>query len=616
MQLGELIDHGLVTAGADAEALTDGRVSLTWAEYRDLVARLAGRLRRAGVDPGERVAVHLPKSVDSFVAVHAILRAGAVMVPLDWFASPDYLRSVIDDAEPVALLTRARATTIDEVVAGTTVAHVLDPTVDPAGDDDPIDAVPVAGGDPAYIIYTSGSTGRPKGIVHTHDSAIAYAALAAETYDLGAADRLANIAPLQFDQSTFELYSAPLVGAAVLVVPDGVMRFPASLATLVAEERITIWYSVPHALRQMVVRGAIEQHDFSALRWILYGGEVYPPDELGDLMRAIPSARISNVYGPAEVNQCMFHHLDEPPAADSPVPIGRAWPGARIALLDADGLVDGPGTGELWVASATMMDRYWNRADLTGRSVLHDHPALGAGPWYRSGDLVERRADGEIVFIGRVDNQIKLRGYRIELEAVEAAVVGAGGVDGCAAVVDEGGEQIVAIVDPVLDEHALERVARRRGAACPAMPFPAGSWRSIGSRAPVPGRSTAMPPGVCSPARRFRLLHEALGSVSDSVSLPAYRTHTMTILNSDHDLLARDLVTFIDAEVSAGFEPVEADTDLMMSGLVDSLGVVLIVDWIENRLGIQVDPGDVVLENFISVDAMVSYLVGRGDVGA
>jgi len=478
MRLGELVDHGLAAGGAGVEALTDGRVRLTWAEYRDRVARLAGRLHRAGVAPGERVAVHLPKSVDSFVTVHAILRAGAVLVPLDWFASPDYLRSVIDDAGPVALVTRARATTIDEVVAGSTVAHVLDPTDGPAEDDDPIDAVPVAGSDPAYIIYTSGSTGRPKGIVHTHDSAYAYAALAAETYELGASDRLANIAPLQFDQSTFELYSAPLVGAAVLVVPDGVMRFPASLAALVAEERITVWYSVPYALRQMVMRGAIELHDFSALRWILYGGEVYPPDELGALMRAIPRARVSNVYGPAEVNQCMFHHLDEPPTSDGPIPIGQAWKGADIAMLDDGGRVDGAGTGELWVASATMMDRYWNRADLTELSVLHDHPVLGVGPWYRSGDLVERRADGEIVFLGRVDNQIKLRGYRIELEAVEAAVVGAGVVDGCAAVVDEQGEQIVAIVDPILDEQGLEEV---RAAALRSLP-----------RHAVPGRFVAV----------------------------------------------------------------------------------------------------------------------------
>ncbi len=467
MRLGELVDHGLATGGAHADALTDGKVSLTWAEYRDRVARLAGRLQRAGVDPGDRVAVHLPKSVDSFVAVHAVLRAGAVMVPLDWFASPAYLRSVIEDAEPVVLLTRARATTIDEVVAGTTIGHVLDPTERPAEDDDPIDAVPVAGSDPAYIIYTSGSTGRPKGIVHTHDSAFTYATLAAETYALGASDRLANIAPLQFDQSTFELYSAPLVGAAVLVVPDGVMRFPASLAGLVAEERITIWYSVPYALRQLVARGAIEQHDFSALRWILYGGEVYPPDELRALMRAIPGARVSNVYGPAEVNQCTFHHLDQPPHSDGPIPIGQAWSGARIALLDDGSLVDGPGTGELWVASATMMDRYWNRPDLTELSVVHEHPVLGVGPWYRSGDLAERRGDGELVFLGRVDNQIKLRGYRIELEAVEAAVVGVGGVDGCAAVVDVDGEHIVAIVDPVLDEQALEEV---RAAALRGLP--------------------------------------------------------------------------------------------------------------------------------------------------
>ena len=102
--------------------------------------------------------------------------------------------------------------------------------------------------DPAYIIYTSGSTGRPKGIVHTHRSALAYAAAAAAEYDLVADDRMVNIAPLHFDQSTFELYSAPLVGAAVLVVPDPVLRFPASVAAMVEAERATVWYSVPHLL--------------------------------------------------------------------------------------------------------------------------------------------------------------------------------------------------------------------------------------------------------------------------------------------------------------------------------------------------------------------------------
>lgn len=464
MLLGELLDRACSANGEETAALGDGRTRLGWGEYRDLAARLAFRLRAAGVKPGDRVAVHLPKSVDSFVAVHATLRAGGVVVPLDWFAPVPYLRGVIADASPVVLVTAARTATADELVAGTAVSEVLDAT---GSDGEALDPVTVQTSDPAYIIYTSGSTGQPKGIVHTHASALRYAELAAETYALSAKDRLANIAPLQFDQSTFELYAAPLAGAAVLVVPDAVMRFPASLAELIAHEAITVWYSVPYALRQLCDRGATERYDLSSLRWILFGGETYPPEELAALMRAIPSARVSNVYGPAEVNQCTFYHLEEPPPPALPVPIGQAWSGARIELLDEGAIVQGIGDGELWVATETMMERYWNRPDLTDAAVVEDHPVLGSGRWYRTGDLAQRTDDGELVFLGRVDNQIKVRGYRIELEAVEAALVEAPGVDTCAAVIDGDGETIAAIVDPVLDDSAL---ADLRALAASALP--------------------------------------------------------------------------------------------------------------------------------------------------
>ena len=143
--------------------------------------------------------------------------------------------------------------------------------------------------------------------------ALAYVRLAAAAYDLAPSDRFANIAGLHFDQSTFELYVAPFVGAAVTVVPDAVLRFPASVSELVERERVTVWYSVPYVLRQLVTRGALDARDLRSIRWILYGGESYPPDELADLMRALPAATVSNVYGPAEVNQCMRHDLTEPP---------------------------------------------------------------------------------------------------------------------------------------------------------------------------------------------------------------------------------------------------------------------------------------------------------------
>jgi non-ribosomal peptide synthetase component F len=290
--------------------------------------------------------------------------------------------------------------------------------------------VPVDPADPAYIIYTSGSTGRPKGIVHTHRSALAYAVAASVGYELGSDDRMVNIAPLHFDQSTFELYAAAIVGAAVIVVPDPVMRFPASVATLVEAERATVWYSVPHLLMQMVARGALAERDLSSLRWILFGGEVFPPGQLAELMALIPSARVSNVYGPAEVNQCTRHDLDAPPTGDDPVPIGRAWDAARVRVVALDGPISAarpvsPGEpGVLLVATDTMMAGYWGRDDLTAASTVVDDGVR----WYVTGDLVVENPSGDLVFLGRVDNQVKIRGHRIELEAIDAVLADVEGV--------------------------------------------------------------------------------------------------------------------------------------------------------------------------------------------
>jgi amino acid adenylation domain-containing protein len=299
--------------------------------------------------------------------------------------------------------------------------------------------VPVDPDDPAYIIYTSGSTGRPKGIVHTHRSALAYAVAAAAGYELSSDDRMVNIAPLHFDQSTFELYASAIVGAAVIVVPDPVMRFPASVAALVEAERATVWYSVPHLLMQMVARGALAERDLSSLRWILFGGEVFPPGQLAELMALIPSARVSNVYGPAEVNQCTRHDLDAPPTGDEPVPIGRAWDAARCGSsrstarsIRAARPVPPGEPGVLLVATDTMMAGYWGRDDLTAASTVVDDGVR----WYVTGDLVVENPSGDLVFLGRVDNQVKIRGHRVELEAIDAVLADVDGVTAATVVVD------------------------------------------------------------------------------------------------------------------------------------------------------------------------------------
>ncbi len=448
-----------------ADCLLDGQTTLTWAEAIGRVARLADVLEGCGVHLGDRVGVRLSKSVDSFVAVHAVLRVGAVMVPLDPLAPVAQVVAVIADAGVTVVVGDRRSRDLGAVVDATVVRAVVLPGA-PSGssvitdrpiqlftEEDIIAAPPTPHARvtsptaAAYIIYTSGSTGRPKGIVHTHASALAYAHEAVRHYGLTADDRFANIAPLHFDQSTFELYAASAVGAAVFVVPDPVLRFPASLSDLIARERITIWYSVPYLLEQLSTRGCLDERDLSALRWVLFGGEAFAPGQLGGLMDQLPDAIFSNVYGPAEVNQCTVHDLTEPPR-DS-VPIGRAWAAADVRVVDADDLVspavDRPGV--LLVSSPTMMSHYWNRPDLTAASTFVDD----SGRWYVTGDLVDRNDAGELVFLGRVDNQIKLRGHRIELEAIDQLLRDVSGVGAGTVVVrreDGGDDALVALVAP------------------------------------------------------------------------------------------------------------------------------------------------------------------------
>jgi amino acid adenylation domain-containing protein len=444
--LGEVFE-ARADADGEREALTDGRRRMTWSEYRHRAGRLASALRDAGVGPGDRVAVHLPKSADTFAAVQAVLRLGAVMVPVDWSASHDYAVRVITAADVTAVLSAVSGDRRAPFEAIDGVRAVVDPSsVDDDGPIAPLAAVGAA--DPAYIIFTSGSTGEPKGIVHSHASALAYARRAADVYELTADDRLANIAPLHFDQSTFELYAAPVAGAATIVVPDGVLRFPASVSALVARERATVWYSVPFAITQLVTRGALDERDLHHLRWVLFGGESFPPASLAEAMHRLPHARFSNVYGPAEVNQCTFHHLDASPRDDQPIPIGHPWANTSVLLVDDSGapVTDGQ-PGELLVSTDTMMTEYFRRPDLTAAAIVERTDDSETRRWYRTGDLV-RTGERGLVFVGRIDHQVKIRGYRIELEAVEAVVNEHPDVQACAVLVEGSGDRLVAVVAP------------------------------------------------------------------------------------------------------------------------------------------------------------------------
>ena len=257
-------------AGVDAtaEALVGLTERYTWRDYERASAAVAGRLIDAGVEPGDRVGVGFAKDARSFIAAHGILRAGAVVVPIDPLAPPLVARTVIEDADVAALFLDARSYdrldpwTIPApglrlvVVDGSLAAARAASWADVVARDEPRELPAVGPDAPAYIIYTSGSTGRPKGIVHTHASALAYAERAVEAHQLSPLDRVAGMSPFHFDMSTLELYAAPLARATVVVFGEAQLRFPASFTARSQDERVTLWYSVPSLLRQVAERGA------------------------------------------------------------------------------------------------------------------------------------------------------------------------------------------------------------------------------------------------------------------------------------------------------------------------------------------------------------------------
>lgn len=409
--------------------------------YQELFLRangLAAALVDAGIEPGDRVGLLLPKCLETAVSVFGCLKAGGVVVPLDSLSPTERLAAMIEDAgirhlvvlpEQAALVARL----MDEHNLRPDLVIGVDPkdehrinckAWDAISSPESPPAVALIESDPAYLLYTSGSTGGPKGILHSHASGLAYAKLSAELYGVTPDDRLGNFAPLHFDQSTFDFYTGPLCGATTELIPPSFGFATASLAKLLEEERITIWYSVPSVLIQLVLRDALVGKDMTNLRWVLFGGEPFPPKHLRKLMSFLPNATFSNVYGPTEVNQCTYYNFPADRDFDEPLPIGKTWANTEALILDSD---DRPvltgDTGELLIRSPTMMIGYWRRADLNRRAMFTRQRANGIEDrYYRTGDLVRYLPDGNMEFLGRKDRQIKTRGYRVELDEIESVL--------------------------------------------------------------------------------------------------------------------------------------------------------------------------------------------------
>lgn len=443
-----LIHHYLEYHAArmpNADAMQCGDDRLSYAQLDQAASQLACALINSGVTSGDRIGIYMPKSRQMPVAVYGILKAGAAFVPLDPTASASRIAGLIQDCDIKVLISHPQqAKQLEQITAAVPYPLVIIGDLGCAGatacihwsqvaeyDPSELAAPKIIDSDLAYIIYTSGSTGPPKGIMHSHHSCLSFSRWAAHEYQLCISDRVANPSPLHFDISIFDYFATVVAGGCVVLVAEEYPRFPASYADLLAQQRISVLFTVPFALIQLLLRGSLEQHDLGALRWIIFGGEPFPVKYLSRLIQQLPQCRFDNMYGPAEINGCTHHTISGLPDHMACIPIGKVSAIAQSLIVDEDDQPVATGQiGELLVRTPTMMLGYWHREDLNRNAFYRSTLGNGVATlFYRTGDLVRQDSDGNLRFIGRKDRQVKLRGYRIELDEIEAAVVSHPGVE-------------------------------------------------------------------------------------------------------------------------------------------------------------------------------------------
>lgn len=403
---------------------------ITYGDLDALSDALRDALLRRGVGPGDRVGIAAPKSIGTLASVLGILKAGAAYVPVDAAAPPQRNAYIFQDCSVKAIV-------VARPLAGPLrAACPLDlPVCDDLEAARPYgaDLLLLAGKKPAahqaappadlaYVLYTSGSTGKPKGVMHTHATALSFVDWCSEVFHPSPEDRFSSHAPFHFDLSILDLY-VPFKHAATLVLLDEDLgKQPLRLAPLIAQRRISVWYSTPSILRLLVEFGRMERYDYSALRLVLFAGEVFPTRHLRALKAIWKGPRYFNLYGPTETNVCTFCEIDAdiPPDRTEPYPIGKACSNDCLLVVDDEGGQVQPGhEGELLVRGGSVMQGYWNLPERTATAFFAD---LSGALWYRTGDVVKLVEDGNYLFLGRRDRMVKRRGNRVELGEIEAAL--------------------------------------------------------------------------------------------------------------------------------------------------------------------------------------------------
>jgi len=460
-------------ARPDTRAVVHPDAALTYEALERASNRLARTLVESGCGRGDRVAFLLPRSPMTIAAIVGILKADCMYVPLDLRSPGRRLASVVKKCEPTVLLAgpatkdRLQALIREGGMEGVRLGWMG--REEPAGPivaDDPEEVEAVSRvlkspaftladveslppdppewrngpEDPAYILFTSGTTGTPKGVVITHRNVITFIEWAVRHFGLVSTDRLGGYTELTFDLSTFDIYATFAAAAELHVIPDELKLLPPKVVELMRKSELTHWLSVPSFLEYVVRFDSLKRGDLPTMKWVTWCGDILPTSALLYWMDRLPHASFANLYGPTETTVASSYYEVPwtPPDPATPIPIGRACDGEELLILDDDLRPVPTGeVGHLYIRGAGLSPGYWRDPERTKEVFLPDPNLFRKWPdarIYRTGDLARMDEEGNAHFHGREDQQIKTRGFRVELGEVEAALNSLPEIESCAVV--------------------------------------------------------------------------------------------------------------------------------------------------------------------------------------
>jgi D-alanine--poly(phosphoribitol) ligase subunit 1 len=424
----------VVDASPDAVAVVCQGQYHDFQALNQLANRFARWLAARGVVRGQVVCLELPKIIEAYALAMACIKIGVPYAFLDPAAPVERARLMLDRCNP-ALVVSVRGGVGDRIIIADEMQRDdLRREIFALDDDNLAETDLITGADPAYVMFTSGSTGEPKGVVIPHQGVLHLVDWASADLGIGPSDRLTNVNPLYFDNSVFDIYAGLLNGAAIVALDALKGRPPAELVADITRNKCTFFFAVPTLFMYLDSMQLLRPGKLPSVGRFMFGGEGFPIARLRKFHEAFAGqARLINCYGPTETS-CICSGFEITAAAfDSPeglAPLGRLNPNFSHRILDDEMKPVAVGrVGELWLGGPGVGLGYLNLPEETKRRFCQDPSVNGyRSILYRTGDLVQEDETGILRFRGRADNQVKLRGYRVELEEIDHALASIPGV--------------------------------------------------------------------------------------------------------------------------------------------------------------------------------------------